>query len=63
MSAEDVEKAFERYVATQGGRVPAEAEPTSDHLSGLSALLAEKLPPFADFAIFGPYASRIAKKM
>ena len=38
-------------------------EPTVDQLSGIKALTESGAPPYADFAIFGPHANRLKKKI
>lgn len=46
-----------------GERPPKDCEPTTEQISAISHLLDNGLPPFADFAIFGPYGRRIERKV
>ena len=46
------------------GRRPMRGtEPNNEQLSALKAVLADGSPPYADFAIFGPHATRTQRKM
>ena len=46
-----------------GERPAKDCEPTSEQISAIVHLLDSGLPPFADFAIFGPYGHRIERKL
>ena len=46
-----------------GERPPKDCEPTTEQISAIVHLLDNGLPPFADFAIFGPYGHRIERKL
>ena len=63
-SAEQL-KCFARYEVLFGKnqRPHPDHEPSIEQLSGLKALLDATQPPYADYAIFQPYAARIMKKI
>lgn len=44
-------------------RPQKDTEPTSDQLSAVQHLLQAGLPPYVDFAIWGPYGHRIERKL
>ena len=47
----------------KGQRPPNNREPTSEQLTALKSLLDTNQTPFVDFAIWGPFGSRIRKKL
>ena len=47
----------------KGERPPKDAEPTGEQLAAIVHLLKVGMPPYADFAIFGPYGRRIERKV
>lgn len=53
---------YER-VYGQNERPQKDQEPTSDQLSAVIHLLKAGLPPYVDFAIWGPYGHRIERKL
>eukprot|EP00435_Cladocopium_sp_Y103_P045514 s2395_g13.t1 len=46
-----------------GERPSKDCEPTAEQISAIVHLLDSGLPPFADFAVFGPYGHRIERKL
>ena len=58
----DLVAAYLRY-ATDGERPPKESEPTLEQLSAIHHLITQNNPPYCDFAIWGPYGHRLAKKL
>ena len=63
MSESDVADAYERYRLKQGDVPSAEEDVTREQLTGLKTLFADGAPPYADFAIFGPFGRRIQKRL
>eukprot|EP00435_Cladocopium_sp_Y103_P060722 s646_g22.t1 len=65
LSEADLVSMYAEYerVYGPGERPPKDCEPTTEQISALAHLLDNGLPPFADFAIFGPYGHRIEKKL
>lgn len=55
-------KEYER-VYGPNERPPKDVEPTTEQISAISHLLDHGMPPFADFALFGPYGRRIERKV
>eukprot|EP00435_Cladocopium_sp_Y103_P030898 s1069_g7.t1 len=53
---------YERVYGT-GERPTKDCEPTTEQISSIAHLLDNGQPPFADFAIFGPYGHRIERKL
>ena len=54
---------FEDYESTRGGEPHKDVEPTSDQIAAVKQLIGEDVPPYVDFAIFGPYGRRILRKI
>ena len=50
-----------RYIEQAGCAPPDETTPTSEQLAALRALLQSGRVPFADFAVWSPYGSRLAR--
>ena len=46
-----------------GDRPPPAEEPNAEQLTALKCILDDGSVPYVDFAIFGPHASRLARKM
>ena len=65
MAGNDHIALLQRYSSffSAGERPPPEAEPSTEQLTCLKALLESDLPPSADFAIFGPHGARLQGKM
>lgn len=61
----EVVKMYREYERVFGPneRPPKDSEPTAEQLSAISHLLDAGLPPWADFAIFGPFGRRIERKV
>eukprot|EP00971_Amphidinium_carterae_P066154 1310289-Amphidinium_carterae.1 len=59
MAKKDVHAAFQEYEKVMGGPPPVDAECTDEQLSSIKHLLDLSLPPYADFAVFGPHGYRI----
>ena len=59
----DVTRGFKRYFGIFKCQPPEDEEITTEQLSGLSLLLAQGLPPYADSALFGPNGHRLLSKM
>ena len=53
---------YER-VFGKGERPSKDMEPTSEQLSAVMHLLQSGLPPYTDFAVWGPYGHRIERKL
>ena len=53
---------YER-VFGKGERPPKDMEPTGEQLSAVVHLLENGLPPYTDFAVWGPYGHRIERKL
>ena len=47
----------------KGERSPKDSEPTAEQISSIHHLIKQGHPPYADFAIFGPYGQRLYKKI
>jgi hypothetical protein len=58
-----IRAAYARYDARLGGSPPPDHEPTYEQLSAMSHLNALDGCPYVDFAIFGPHAVRIIRKL
>ena len=58
-------KGYLRYETLngKGERPPKDSEPTAEQVSSLLHLINQGHPPYADFAIFGPYGHRLYKKI
>ena len=56
---------YKRYqqVYGQGEMPPKDAEPTTEQVSAVLHLLGEGMPPYVDFAVFGPFAQRMQKRL
>ena len=65
LSEADLLVMFARYETLfgKGQRPPSDKEPSSEQLAALSSLLKTHQVPYVDFAIFGPYGTRIKKKL
>ena len=65
MEEAEVVKLYKEYEKVYGPneRPPKDAEPTSEQISAVSHLLDNGMPPFVDFAIFGPFGHRIERKV
>eukprot|EP00435_Cladocopium_sp_Y103_P033053 s1409_g8.t1 len=65
MEESELVKLYKEYERVYGPneRPPKDSEPTSEQISAIAHLLDSGLPPFADFAIFGPYGHRIERKV
>ena len=65
LSEADLLIMFARYEALfgKGQRPPNNREPTSEQLAALRSLIASSEVPYADFAIFSSYGTRIQKKL
>jgi hypothetical protein len=57
--------AYARYetVFGSGVRPPADAEPTTEQLTGLNHILKSWAAPYLDFAIWGPHGHRIIRRL
>ena len=64
LTQEEVDKAYARYDQRQGGFPPDDHDPSQDQLSGLKGLVVDHdLPPYVDFAVFGPHSIRVIRKL
>ena len=64
LSAKAIADAYQRYDERLGGEPSTDTEPSVDQLTGVHNLVfVQDLPPFVDFAIFGPHHTRIARKL
>jgi hypothetical protein len=63
LDGEKVIAAYARFEALTGGPPEPNEELTLDQLSSLYALLNGNTAPYVDFAVWGPYVHRIAKKV
>ena len=71
LTPDEVLECYRRYNTKLGSGSAAappvtphpDEEPTVDQLSGIKALVDTGSPPYADFAIFGPHANRLKKKI
>ena len=65
LDEKEILKGYLRYEAVygKGERPPKDSEPTSEQISSISHLVKQGHPPYADFAIFGPYGHRLYKKI
>eukprot|EP00971_Amphidinium_carterae_P349963 6491318-Amphidinium_carterae.1 len=59
----EVVTAYARYVEVMGSDPSPDETPTSEQLASIKHVVSLSCPPFADFAIFVPNASRLVKKM
>ncbi len=64
LSAEEISIAFQRYADKLGGAPSADHEPTVEQLSALHFVVHKaQSPPYVDFAVFGPHAIRMVRKL
>jgi hypothetical protein len=63
LDAASVTAAYARFEALTGGAPEPHEELTLDQLSSLHSLLHGTTAPYVDFAVWGPYGHRIAKKV
>ena len=64
LSAEEISRAFQRYADKLGGAPSADHEPTVEQLSALHFVVHKaQSPPYVDFAVFGPHAIRMVRKL
>ena len=54
---------FSDYATRQGAEPSADNEPTPDQTAGVKQLITDDLPPYVNFAIWGPYGRRLVKKI
>ena len=63
LDAERIDAMFAHYRQLFGANPMEDMEPTADQLSAIQHMVVErKLPPYVDFAVFGPHALRTARK-
>ena len=64
LSQEQIDAAYRRYDERLGGYPPDNHEPTHEQLSALYHIVSVlNVPPFVDFAVFGPHSMRTSRKM
>ena len=65
LDEKEILKGYLRYEAVygKGERPPKDSEPTSEQIISIHHLVKQGHPPYADFAIFGPYGHRLYKKI
>ena len=65
MTEKEMVAAYLRYSVVYGDseRPSKESEPTLEQLSALHHVVSQGNPPYTDFAIWGPYGHRLAKKV
>ena len=65
MEESELVKLYKEYESVYGPneRPPKDCEPTVEQISVVSHLLDSGLPPFTDFALFGPFGHRIERKV
>lgn len=65
LSEKDLVAAYMRYSVIYGDqeRPSKESEPTLEQLSAMHHVVSQGHPPYCDFAIWGPYGHRVAKKL
>ena len=63
MGAAKVTEAYARFASLTGGPPEPQEDLTLDQLSSLFALVSGTSAPYVDFAVWGPYGHRIAKKV
>ena len=65
MTEREMVAAYLRYSAVYGDteQPSKESEPTLEQLSALHHVVSQGNPPYTDFAIWGPYGHRLAKKV
>ena len=64
-SEADIVKCYARFenVYGQGERPAKDCEPTAEQITGLRFLCEQNSPPYADFAVFGPFGHRMVKRI
>ena len=64
LTQQAIDSAYARYDQLLGGEPPPDHEPSYDQLAGLfHTVNVMKLPPYVDFAVFGPHAIRTIRKL
>ncbi len=63
LSDEEVTRAYGRYTERMGSAPAEEEEPTTEQLTAVAHLLASQVPPYVDFALFGPHQQRLRKRL
>ena len=63
MAADAWKVCTDRYHVKMGGPPPQGEEVTKEQLTALNSLYQGSGPPYADFAIFGPYGNRIQRQV
>ena len=59
----EIRNMYARYVSTRGAEPSEDIEPTTEQLSAVKQVLDSDLPPYVDFALFGPYGKRFLAKL
>lgn len=63
LTNDEVDAMYREYKQTYGDVPSPEAEPTVDQLSAVKMLIASKVAPYVDFAVFGPHGLRLLRKL
>ena len=59
----DIDKFYIEYKRWCHEDPPWEEDPTAEQITGVDALLKDRLPPYVDLSVFGPYGQRIQRNM
>ena len=52
----------DRYVGVEGDEPLDVTEVTNSQLTALNAVLAQEMPPYTDFGVWGPHGNRLARR-
>ena len=63
MSGTDLRGLFSDYKKSRGEFPHDDIEPTEDQISAVDQLIKADVPPYVDFAIFGPHGRRLLRKL
>jgi len=58
-----IKVAYDRYRAVFGTHPPPSEEITGEQLTAVKAMLDADMAPYVDFAVWGPFGNRLAKKL
>ena len=63
LSDTDIQLGYSEYKRRMGAMPGEGEEPTSDQLTAVHHLLKSGVPPYADFAVFGPHQLRLRRRL
>ena len=63
LSDDEIQECFVEYKKRMGAMPTEEEEPDAEQLTGVAHLLRSGVPPYVDFALFGPHQLRTHRKL